>query len=30
MREVILRHLAAGGAGLDPLTRRAIERLAAA
>jgi formate dehydrogenase subunit delta len=29
MRQAILRHLAAGGAGLDPLTRQAVERLAA-
>lgn len=30
MRDAILRHLAAGGAGLDPLTRQAVECLAAA
>jgi formate dehydrogenase subunit delta len=29
MREGILAHLAAGGAGLDPLVKRAVERLAA-
>jgi formate dehydrogenase subunit delta len=28
MRAAILAHLAAGGAGLDPLARAAIERLA--
>ena len=27
MREAILTHLAAGGAGLDPLPRRAVEKL---
>ena len=28
MRAAILAHLAAGGAGLDPLARAAVERLA--
>ena len=27
MREAILAHLASGGAGLDPLARRAVRRL---
>jgi formate dehydrogenase subunit delta len=27
MREAILRHLAAGGKGLDPIARHAVERL---
>lgn len=30
MRAAILAHLAAGGAGLDPLARAGVERLAAA
>ena len=29
MRKAILAHLAAGGAGLDPPVRKAVERLAA-
>lgn len=29
MRADLLRHLAAGGAGLDPLARQAVERLGA-